>query len=439
MFKVGDRIQEIKNNGYVITNHNMIEGEVLDLDDKCKQMFIKVLQSTMKDYIGEQYWVENNENYFKLLRTESYAEMNEDDRLQRVFGSIVNLEKELDKCKYKFERREETINELKKQLAQQLEKKQVVLDEIESIKEKIRKNSSNEKLNKIKEQIKIIKEMEIVNSVEFIGDVMSVKTNFVYATDEYDNRFKMNKYDIQIKPSKLDIRIYGLVEEYNRESAFTNSDPHPHVSGSTGKPCWGNTEIMLVDLFEQEQYDIIVQIVIDYLQSFNIDDSAGKYIRNWDCVDENDDVIENPYDNIETCNCCGCEIEEDYNYVCDDCGAIVCSDCITFLCEEAVCNHCLEEHYTFSEIENRFISNDDVEECSNCTEYFSSDNYNRIEAEDGNVFCSEECAEDAGYIMCYGCDEWHKSTEMTEYKDNYYCEDCIVDVLEEEEEYEEEE
>ena len=431
MFKIGDRIQGKEGNGYAVTNDNMIEGEVIELGHNCKTMLVKILQTKEGFSLGEQYWVDNNENEFKLLRTESYTEISENNKLQRVFGTMDNLERELDRHKNNLEYKEKIIDKIKKDLAKILKEKQEVLDEIEITKEKIRKNNDDKKFKKIKEQIKIIKEMEIVDSVEFIEDAMYIKTNFVYATDEDDNRFKMNKYSIQIKPSKLDIRVYGLVEEYNRESAFTQHDPHPHVSGNTGKPCWGNTEIMLVELFEQEQYDIIVQIVIDYLQSFNIDDSAGKYIRNWDCVDEDDDIIENPYDNMATCNCCGCVLEEDDVYICYDCGATICIDCMSYINDEVVCDNCLNEHYTFSEIEDRYIDNDEVETCECCNGIFSSDNYDRIEAEDGSVFCSEDCAINARYSKCYWCDEWHKSKEMTEYDEEWYCENCIVEKLEE--------
>ena len=432
MFKVGDRIQGKEGNGYSITNENLIEGEVIELGHDRKTMLVKILQTKEGFSLGEQYWVDNNENEFKLLRTESYTEISEDDRLQRVFGNVVNLEKELDRYKNNFEYKEKVINKLKQDLAEILKEKQKALDEMESIKEKIRKNNGKEKLDKIKKQIKIIKEMEIVDSVEFIEDTMSVKTNFVYATDEDDNRFKMNKYDIQIKPSKLDIRIYGLVEEYNKESAFSQHDPHPHVSGITGKPCWVNTEIMLVDLFEQEQYDIIVQIVIDYLQSFNIDDSAGKYIRNWDCVDEDDDIMENPYDNMATCNCCNCVIEKDDIYTCEKCGEIICIDCKTYINDEVICDNCLNEYYTFSEIEDRYIDDDEVETCECCNGIFSYGNYYRIETEDGSVFCSEDCAISADYVVCYECNEWHKSDETTEHKGEYYCEDCMAEKLEDE-------
>ena len=48
-----------------------------------------------------------------------------------------------------------------------------------------------------------------------------------------------------------------------------------------------------------------------------------------------------------------------------------------------------------------------------------------IETRDHTFFCSDECAENAGYRRCYNCGEWIPKDEALEIDDNYFCdEDC---------------
>ena len=67
-FKVGDKIKGLNDNGYVITNKNMLMGEVIKVSSD--GMLIKILKHTDKNCEGENYWVKNSKKYFALVNEE---------------------------------------------------------------------------------------------------------------------------------------------------------------------------------------------------------------------------------------------------------------------------------------------------------------------------------------------------------------------------------
>jgi hypothetical protein len=81
----------------------------------------------------------------------------------------------------------------------------------------------------------------------------------------------------------------------NSRNGFWTSAPHPHCS-SNGWACFGNIDIQLLELYAKFQYYDIFMLLLNYLQTANIEDSAGKSITAWDVVDEEGNVIEEGHD-----------------------------------------------------------------------------------------------------------------------------------------------
>lgn len=67
-FKVGDKIKGLNDNGYAITNENMLIGEVLNTYGGF--LIVKILKHTDKNCEGENYWVKNSKKYFALVNEE---------------------------------------------------------------------------------------------------------------------------------------------------------------------------------------------------------------------------------------------------------------------------------------------------------------------------------------------------------------------------------
>lgn len=73
-FEVGDFVRGKKNNGYVFTNGNMYRGEIVEVINN--HIVVKILEHLDDGYIGKQYHVENNTDYFELVRGEIKKKLN---------------------------------------------------------------------------------------------------------------------------------------------------------------------------------------------------------------------------------------------------------------------------------------------------------------------------------------------------------------------------
>ena len=137
------------------------------------------------------------------------------------------------------------------------------------------------------------------------------------------------------------------------------------------------------------------------------------------------------------CANCGDRIDEDDSYYVD--GEYYCEDCVTYCdeCEEYhrrcdvryvestdryVCDSCLDNNYTY---------------CDECMEYYPDDQMRYVEST-GRDVC-DNCLEN-NYEYCARCDEYYLYEDMKYHDDNFYCEDCYDEIIEEEgeDEYEDE-
>ena len=188
-------------------------------------------------------------------------------------------------------------------------------------------------------------------------------------------------------------KIYGLDDDYCRQSYWTENDPHPHVDGGSGCPCYGSAGSMLASTMSECELYASFIIVLNFLQQVNTEDSAGKFIYNWDCIDKKRNIIENPYSKPEEYTCCVCDwTTDEYDDInaCDDCDEYVCYDC------------------------SHWIENGQIRVCDNCYD----NNYNE----------------------CYKCSEDFHNNDLTydDETEEFYCEDCYADLLAKRKENEEE-
>lgn len=67
LFKVGDIVKGLPGNGYGITNHWMVKGKVVSINDDLGSMRVEVLEHIMLEEIGIVYDVKNSSSKFKLV------------------------------------------------------------------------------------------------------------------------------------------------------------------------------------------------------------------------------------------------------------------------------------------------------------------------------------------------------------------------------------
>ena len=242
--------------------------------------------------------------------------------------------------------------------------------------------------------------------------IVEIKTDYIDIYDESGNKFKGNKYLLSFDFKDMTCYIEGLDEDYNRKSYWTDKDPHPHVNGDKGEACWGSAGSMLVD--NMNNYEIYASfiVVLNFLQQVNTGDAAGEYIRNWDCIDEEGNDLENPYDKeCDICHICDEELDESNMFYCEDCGENMCGDHAYWIDNNNfyVCERCYENDYN---------------SCDNCDEKAHN---NDMGWYGNDVYC-ENCYSEL-IETCYECGEECRKDEMNFTNDEWYCEDCYEELF----------
>ena len=261
-------------------------------------------------------------------------------------------------------------------------------------------------------------EHKMVENIRVSGKTLLIDTDYIDISDNRGNKFRGNKYRLEFDYENMKCLIYGQDSDYCKRGYWTDEDPHPHVDGDSGRACWGDAGSMLsMNMNEYEIYASFI-VVLNFLQQVNVDDSAGAYIRNWDCINEDDDVISNPY-HVEmiTCHICEYEVEEgnDNMYYCEDCGRHMCSDCYTYVesVGEPVCNRCIENSYYYCVECNELHHDDNLTTCERCEESFCEEHITEI---NGDYYCNE-CIKEVT-TECSKCNTRHMNDEV------FYCEEC---------------
>ena len=143
----------------------------------------------------------------------------------------------------------------------------------------------------------------------------------------------------------------------------------------------------------------------------------------------------NHCDSGRICEGCGCRIhyEDDEYWVGDDC---YCEECVTY------CDCCNEYHRNddvrYVESDDRYVCDDCINEyytrCEHCDELHYTDDMYYVDSTDGYV--CRNCRDDY-YSYCEDCGELFETDDLVEGSDDcLYCEDCIDNHMDEEEEEE---
>ena len=131
---------------------------------------------------------------------------------------------------------------------------------------------------------------------------ISVFTNEIYI-DYEDNDYYIGKFRIDIQPVDSVIKIINTVKK-------VSGYHHPHIS-QDGTPCFGNISSTVYYLLIHQDIYQLVTLLIEFLKSYN-EDNSYKKIQYWD---PNHDEDEEGMDQYESC------YEDSSPYEC-----VICSD-----------------------------------------------------------------------------------------------------------------
>lgn len=383
--------------------------------------------------IGTLYRIENN-----LATSWIYAsKLEENERYQTVNDLRKKIRDEIEKRDISLTENEDIIEEIKKaseiKQEKKIKEKQAEYEdqkgEIEYLEAKIKKakkvleakKSSLEKaveeidIKNIEQQLEAIKNNTYVEKVEFkeLTQKLRITTKDIYMTSpeiEDDIRY-LGKMQIDINLNNYIVRFRNL--NNTRNNYWGENGHHPHVSDS-GSACLGNLSDTLAIANEENNLYIAVLQCIGFLQTYDPSDCAGAYYRAWDRVDEEGNIIEEGNMDIYECDVCGVRYEdEDDLYTCEHCGKRMCTDCEVYVEEYgySVCPDCFDEFYVECEECGKYVLRNDAEQDSNGDWYCSG--------------CAEECLAE-----CANCGSFYNKENMKEVQDDdtgevyYLCNAC---------------
>jgi hypothetical protein len=257
------------NNLYIlfdITHYS--HSDEVKLFSKIIDEVIKLLQNVsleaIQQYLDNRKEIEHKELPSKLFKVLKDVKDGDIDTLKRDLGSCENY-----------------IKEYRERYIANLDKHQKIQRELLAFKDELKFS-----LEKISDQVSKLLTSNKITNISIQGNNLCVATNTIYCKHD-DNIYLIGKFEISFNlksRSSESIRFKNqtqLVEAYE-------SDMHaPHVFGS-GKACFGSVEETLLILMRNYEYDSIIYMCIRFLETVNIDDSAGRHIAKWPVVSQED-------------------------------------------------------------------------------------------------------------------------------------------------------
>lgn len=104
---------------------------------------------------------------------------------------------------------------------------------------------------------------------------------------EYE--FYLGKFDIEINLSNMNVKFFNLNNK--RKSYWNRNCNAPHVD-EDGMGCLGNLSELMGYAISNNDLRLLIDLCIQYLQSVNLSDLAGKYVISWDLyIKDGDNLI----------------------------------------------------------------------------------------------------------------------------------------------------
>ena len=121
-----------------------------------------------------------------------------------------------------------------------------------------------------------------VAGVGIRGEEILIKTVPLTITSEagYSDEIPLGEFEIVIPTTA---RRSGSIRLLNRTNARENGGVvyhHPHVTDDGG-PCFGAVEEQIINALSQGEYGGAFELILQYLQTYNPEDSYGDHIRFW--------------------------------------------------------------------------------------------------------------------------------------------------------------
>lgn len=349
---VGDGLLIIDDEGVAVAEYR----ENIGSETKWNTCQLNILIDAFKDenyyifkYIMEQFnekvavqlkyansWSKSKNKEALLSNIENTFKVQAENTLRQIKNSIEESRGEIDRYKRNIINRSKALQE------------QIRKYEYE-------KNNMSTPTEKLTKDLDLIVKEERVKDVVIEDGLFKVHTNELNIYADNDYVYEGGKYIIKININNGDIRFFG---DKPVQGFWTAKDTHPHVDGSTGRACLGNLDSTVAELCSQNQLYPLTLACLDFLESTNTNDPAGKYVVNRNRIDENGEVVKKEF---KQCEECGEEYDIDVDFITvynqiniDEDGDI------EYEGEHEVCENCLDGYiYVDDADEYAYEINDD--------------------------------------------------------------------------------
>ena len=131
---------------------------------------------------------------------------------------------------------------------------------------------------KYAEEFDRLAELPHVIRVAMDGNKIQVFTDRIYV-EHAGNRYDIGDFRLEVftDGSNGGVLMHNLTR---RVDAYNRGMQAPHVFPD-GKPCLGNLKEAIPQYIGEGEYSVVVMLCVQYLQSVNTADAAGKHIDNW--------------------------------------------------------------------------------------------------------------------------------------------------------------
>ncbi len=205
------------------------------------------------------------------LRAKSLAEKKERERKKWLEISTRRFEKTVKNTRENIEQSRLAAEKAQREIVMQLRTEEGLkrkLKQLESTREEVVERYSLEHKNLLN--------LEHVTAVDVDEEKIIVDTDRLYI-EHGGKTYDLGNFKIYIYVDAGQVRMHNLTRQIHGAGSNMHA---PHVA-SDGRPCLGNLEEAIPQYIGQFEYSVVVMLCIQYLQTVNVQDMAGKYINNW--------------------------------------------------------------------------------------------------------------------------------------------------------------
>jgi len=185
--------------------------------------------------------------------------------------------KTLEGTREKISEGECEIEELQKRLVRKIREVNGARRKLEQL-----QSCQGGELEKYGKEFDKLLEVPKVRDVQVVSGVIKVFTDTLYCTDSRTKRIhEIGRFRIEIYTDGANngVRWFNLTRKVY-ENGFNEKCNAPHVNGA-GKACWGNTAEIFAELIANYEFAAVAMVAIQFVETVNVEDSAGKCIDRW--------------------------------------------------------------------------------------------------------------------------------------------------------------